>query len=136
MLLSDTKLWRYRALANAVIVVLSMALLIPLEGENSKKLLQSFLHSPLAIVWTGIQLYRSRAVRADADFRKYLAVYLRMAACTVVACTAFGFVHFQDLLSIEFISQHRLSVVTMADVKGDSLVQDLSFPGCESSRRC
>jgi len=78
---------------NAGIVVLSMALLIPLE------------------VWTGVQLYKRRTTHADADFRRYLAVYIRMAACTVVACIAFG-----------------LSVVTMADVKGDSLVQDLSFP--------
>jgi len=80
-------------LLNAAIVVLSMVLLIPLE------------------VWTGIQLYRSRSIRTGADFRQYLSVYVRIAACTVVASAAFG-----------------LSAITLVDVKSDSLVQDLSFP--------
>ncbi len=41
---------------------------------------------------------------------------------------------FQDILSNELISQHRLSIVRITEVKG-SLAQDLSFPCCESSRR-
>ncbi|KAF9445475.1 hypothetical protein P691DRAFT_266471 [Macrolepiota fuliginosa MF-IS2] len=75
---------------NAALVVLSMVLLIPLEG---------------------IQLYRSRSIRSGADFRQYLSVYIRIAACTIVASVAFG-----------------LSAITLVDVKSDSLVQDLSFP--------
>ncbi|KAF5359740.1 hypothetical protein D9756_003441 [Leucocoprinus leucothites] len=59
-------------LVNAAIVILSMVLLIPLE------------------VWTGIQLYRCRSIRIGEDFRQYLTVYLRIAACTVVAAAAFG----------------------------------------------
>ncbi|KAJ3574195.1 hypothetical protein NP233_g1932 [Leucocoprinus birnbaumii] len=80
-------------LVNAAIVILSMVMLIPLE------------------VWTGIQLYRCRSIRVGEDFRQYLTVYLRIAACTIVAAAAFG-----------------LSAITLADVQGDSLVQDLSFP--------